>query len=75
MSRAPDTVRESVDRMMQAAQRLQDAPARITPEEVALLGECSSRLRLVRGTLSAPERVEQPTTERLSFVPMRAVGN
>lgn len=46
MNKPPDSVQASVDRMMSAAQRLTDATARITPEELELLGECSSRIRL-----------------------------
>ena len=53
MSKAPDSVRHSLERMMTAARRLEDAPSRITCEEVELLGECNSRLRLIHGSRSA----------------------
>jgi hypothetical protein len=53
--RHPDGISDTLTKMMQAAERLQDAPSRITKEELDLLNECSSRLRLVRTLPEMPK--------------------
>lgn len=49
MSKANDSIQTRLFHLMEAAERLEDARDRITAEEISLLTECSSRLRLIQG--------------------------
>jgi hypothetical protein len=67
-SRDPDlSIKDRLGSLLMAAERLTDVTSRITQEEVQLLGECNSRLRLIRGERSS---VSYPTSG-----PKRAVAN
>lgn len=65
MQKANDSIHKRLFHLMEAAERLEDARDRITAEEISLLTECSSRLRLIQGfkkddapsmTLTVPKR-------------------
>jgi hypothetical protein len=46
---ANKSIKDRLGSLMIAAERLNDHPLRITHEEIELLSECASRLRLIRG--------------------------
>lgn len=49
MQKKNDSIHARLANLMEAAERLGDARDRITDEEISLLSECSSRLRLIHG--------------------------
>ena len=73
MSHIPNPVADSLERMMEAARRLEDARSRITPEELSLLNECSSRIRLQGYGQVIPYPTPQNSSEPYFVPPKRAV--
>ena len=62
MDKIPDRVAASLERLITAARRLEQAHTKITPEEVQLLGECSSRIRMGHRGQVIPYPKPQETT-------------